>query len=60
MKRILIIEDDRDIVEFVRYNLANEGLRVTAVADSLVREVGCLLIDAVLSLLARSAISVPG
>ena len=25
MKRILIIEDDRDIVELVRYNLANEG-----------------------------------
>ena len=25
MKRILIIEDDRDIVELVRYNLTNEG-----------------------------------
>ncbi len=33
MKRILIIEDDRDIVELVRYNLANEGFEVTAVAD---------------------------
>jgi hypothetical protein len=25
MKRVLIIEDDKDIVELVRYNLANEG-----------------------------------
>jgi two-component system, OmpR family, alkaline phosphatase synthesis response regulator PhoP len=33
LKRILIIEDDRDIVELVRYNLANEGFDVTAVAD---------------------------
>jgi phosphate regulon transcriptional regulator PhoB len=33
LKRILIIEDDRDIVELVRYNLANEGFEVTAVAD---------------------------
>ena len=33
MKRILIIEDDRDIVELVRYNLANEGFEVTAVTD---------------------------
>ena len=33
MKRILIIEDDRDIVELVRYNLANEGFEVTSVAD---------------------------
>ncbi|PYU22493.1 MAG: DNA-binding response regulator [Acidobacteria bacterium] len=33
MKRILIIEDDRDIVELVRYNLANEGFEVTASAE---------------------------
>jgi phosphate regulon transcriptional regulator PhoB len=33
MKRILIIEDDRDIVELVRYNLANEGYQVSAVYD---------------------------
>jgi two-component system, OmpR family, alkaline phosphatase synthesis response regulator PhoP len=33
MKRILIIEDDRDIVELVRYNLANEGYQVTSAAD---------------------------
>jgi phosphate regulon transcriptional regulator PhoB len=33
MKRILIIEDDRDIVELVRYNLANEGFQVAAAAD---------------------------
>jgi two-component system, OmpR family, alkaline phosphatase synthesis response regulator PhoP len=33
MKRILIIEDDRDIVELVRYNLANEGYRVAAAHD---------------------------
>ena len=33
MKRILIIEDDRDIVELVRYNLANEGFQVTAASD---------------------------
>jgi phosphate regulon transcriptional regulator PhoB len=33
LKRILIIEDDRDIVELVRYNLANEGFEVTAVPD---------------------------
>ena len=33
MKRILIIEDDRDIVELVRYNLANEGFEVSAVTD---------------------------
>src|SRR5437660_9370535 len=30
MKRILIIEDDRDIVELVRYNLANEGFQVSS------------------------------
>lgn len=33
MKRILIIEDDRDIVELVRYNLTNEGLEIAAVSD---------------------------
>jgi phosphate regulon transcriptional regulator PhoB len=33
MKRILIIEDDRDIVELVRYNLANEGFQVSASSD---------------------------
>jgi phosphate regulon transcriptional regulator PhoB len=33
MKRILIIEDDRDIVELVRYNLANEGYQVNSAAD---------------------------
>ncbi len=33
MKRILIIEDDRDIVELVRYNLSTEGFQVSAVAD---------------------------
>jgi len=30
VKRILIIEDDKDIVELVRYNLEKEGLRVTS------------------------------
>jgi phosphate regulon transcriptional regulator PhoB len=33
MKRVLIIEDDRDIVELVRYNLTNEGFAVTAAHD---------------------------
>jgi two-component system alkaline phosphatase synthesis response regulator PhoP len=33
MKRILIIEDDRDIVELVRYNLTNEGFQVNAAFD---------------------------
>jgi phosphate regulon transcriptional regulator PhoB len=33
MKRVLIIEDDRDIVELVRYNLASEGFQVSAAAD---------------------------
>src|ERR1700757_3428180 len=32
-KRVLIIEDDKDIVELVRYNLANEGFQVTAAHD---------------------------
>ena len=33
MKRVFIIEDDRDIVELVRYNLANEGFQVTSAHD---------------------------
>src|SRR5882724_10800530 len=33
MKRVLIIEDDRDIVELVRYNLANEGFQVSSASD---------------------------
>src|SRR5260370_34387790 len=33
MKRILIIEDARDIVELVRYNLANEGFQVSSAHD---------------------------
>jgi len=33
MKRILIIEDDRDIVELVRYNLEQEGFQVAAVSE---------------------------
>jgi phosphate regulon transcriptional regulator PhoB len=33
MKRIFIIEDDRDIVELVRYNLSNEGFQVGAAYD---------------------------
>ncbi len=33
MKRVLIIEDDRDIIELVRYNLANEGFQVSAATD---------------------------
>jgi len=33
LKRVLIIEDDKDIVELVRYNLTNEGFEVTAIAD---------------------------
>jgi two-component system alkaline phosphatase synthesis response regulator PhoP len=33
MKRILIVEDDRDIVELVRYNLEQEGFQVSAVGD---------------------------
>lgn len=35
MKRILIIEDDKDIVELVRYNLEKEGFHVVAAADGL-------------------------
>jgi phosphate regulon transcriptional regulator PhoB len=33
VKRILIIEDDRDIVELVRYNLVNEGFQVSSAGD---------------------------
>ncbi|MGO9639829.1 MAG: response regulator [Candidatus Acidiferrales bacterium] len=33
MKKILLIEDDRDIVELVRYNLTREGFELTAVGD---------------------------
>ena len=33
MKRILIIEDDKDIVELVRYNLEREGFHVTTAGD---------------------------
>jgi phosphate regulon transcriptional regulator PhoB len=33
MKRVLIIEDDRDLVELVRYNLSNEGFQVSAAGD---------------------------
>jgi len=32
-KKILLIEDDRDIVELVRYNLEKEGFQFTAVGD---------------------------
>jgi phosphate regulon transcriptional regulator PhoB len=33
MKRILLIEDDKDIVELVRYNLEKDGYQVAATAD---------------------------
>ncbi|MBZ5703548.1 MAG: response regulator [Acidobacteriia bacterium] len=33
MKRVLIIEDDRDIAELVRYNLENEGYQVAVAHD---------------------------
>ncbi len=33
MKRILLIEDDKDIVELVRYNLEKEDFQVLAVGD---------------------------
>jgi phosphate regulon transcriptional regulator PhoB len=35
MKRVLIIEDDKDIVELVRYNLEKEGYQVAASGDGL-------------------------
>ncbi len=33
MKRVLIIEDDKDIVELVRYNLEKDGFQVAASGD---------------------------
>lgn len=33
MRRILVIEDDKDIVELVRYNLEKDGFQVAACAD---------------------------
>jgi two-component system phosphate regulon response regulator PhoB len=33
MKRVLLIEDDRDIVELVRYNLEREGFQVSSAMD---------------------------
>src|SRR5580658_7918970 len=33
MKRIFVIEDDKDIVELVRYNLEKDGFQVTSSAD---------------------------
>jgi DNA-binding response OmpR family regulator len=33
MKRILVIEDDKDIVELVRYNLEKDGYQVVASGD---------------------------
>src|SRR5262245_60200959 len=35
LKRVLIIEDDRDIVELVRYNLSQEGFELTIATDGL-------------------------
>ncbi len=35
MKRLLIVEDDKDIVELVRYNLEKEGYQVAASGDGL-------------------------
>lgn len=35
MKRILIIEDDRDIIELVRYNLEQEGFSLHSARDGL-------------------------
>lgn len=35
MKRVLIIEDDKDIVELLRYNLEREGFPVAAARDGL-------------------------
>lgn len=35
MTRILIIEDDKDIVELVRYNLEKEGFQVSAASDGI-------------------------
>jgi two-component system alkaline phosphatase synthesis response regulator PhoP len=33
MKRLLLVEDDKDIVELVRYNLEKEGYQLTSTAD---------------------------
>ena len=33
MKRIFVIEDDKDIVELVRYNLEKDGFQVTSTSD---------------------------
>ena len=33
MKRVFVIEDDKDIVELVRYNLEKEDFQVTSSAD---------------------------
>ena len=53
--RILVIDDDNDILEFIRYNLAREGYRVTCVTNgeqALVRamteEYDLLLLDLLL------------
>lgn len=35
MRQILIIEDDKDIVELVRYNLEKENFKITAASDGL-------------------------
>lgn len=35
VKRVLIVEDDKDIVELVRYNLEKEGYQVAAAGDGL-------------------------
>src|SRR6185436_20620019 len=32
-KKILIVEDERDVVKLLRYNLEKEGFRVNAVTD---------------------------
>src|SRR5271163_5054126 len=33
MKRVLVIEDDKDIVELVRYNLEKDGYQVASSGD---------------------------
>ena len=33
MKRILVVEDDKDIIELVRYNLEKDGYQVGATGD---------------------------
>jgi phosphate regulon transcriptional regulator PhoB len=35
LKRLLIVEDDKDIVELVRYNLEKEGFQMSVAADGL-------------------------